>query len=155
MFFKNSLQRLKWEAWEVCLNIASSTLCRDGEERHIGGRGMQLRAEWISFLFKVIETQWRERLPLFPPLIICIDGSPVSPSACPLPVNDSLHFTLQEPRKTLWPFPVKSEEIDRAREKRCDRAVWLGGSWLSWCGEELAQDKHVRKTKRHYFSRVS
>ncbi len=57
MFFKNSLQRLKWESWEVCLNIASSTLCRDGEERHIGGRGMQLRAEWISFLFKVIETQ--------------------------------------------------------------------------------------------------
>lgn len=48
---------------------------------------------------------------------------PVSPSAHPLPVNDSLHFTLQEPRKTLWPLPVKSEEIDRAREKRCDRAV--------------------------------
>lgn len=85
------------------------------------------------------------------PLIICIDGSPVSPSTCPLRVNDSLHFTLQEPRKTLWPFfPVKSEEIDRGgwEEKRCDRAIWLRRSWLSWCGEELAQDKHVRKTKK-------
>lgn len=62
MLFKNSLQRLKWESWEVCLNIASFTLCRDGwvgggGGRHIEGRGMQLRAEWISFLFKVIETQ--------------------------------------------------------------------------------------------------
>lgn len=42
---------------------------------------------------------------------------PVSPCARPLPVNDSLHFTLQEPRKTLWPFPVRSEEIARP-EKR-------------------------------------
>ena len=59
MFFKNSLQHLKWESWEVCLNIASSALCGDGERGggHIEGRGMQLRAEWISFLFKVIETQ--------------------------------------------------------------------------------------------------
>lgn len=60
MFFKNSLQRLKWESGEVCLNISSSTLCPDwgvGEGGHIGGRGMQLRTEWISFLLKVIETQ--------------------------------------------------------------------------------------------------
>lgn len=82
---------------------------------------------------------------------LCIDGSPVSPSACPRPVNDSLHFTLQEPRKTLWPFAARSEEIDQARERRCDRAVWLCRSWLSWCGEELAQDKHVRNAKRPYF----
>lgn len=61
MLFKNSLHHLKWESWEVSLNIASSTMCRDGVGvlggGHIGGRGMQLRTEWISFLFKVIETQ--------------------------------------------------------------------------------------------------
>lgn len=40
MFFKNSLQRLKWESWEVCLNIASSTLCGDG------GGGETHRGTW-------------------------------------------------------------------------------------------------------------
>lgn len=28
------------------------------------------------------------------------------------------------------------------RERRCDKAVDFCGSWLSWFGEDLAQDKH-------------
>lgn len=117
---------------------------------------MQLRAEWISFLFKVIETQWRERLPLFPlhhhPSHHLYWWLPCKPLCLPsLPVNDSLHFTLtgtKEKPLALSFFFMKSEEIDQAREKRCDRTVWLCRSWLSWCGVELAWDKHVIGTKK-------
>lgn len=74
MPFKNSLLHLKWESG-------------DGEGRHIEGRGMQLRAEWISFLFKVIETQWR--------VFFCADA-PLPPFESPLPLPES-----------LWPFPCE------------------------------------------------
>lgn len=54
-----------------------------------------------------------------PPLIICIDGSPVSPLSLALfPVNDSLHFTLREAKgKPFGLSPVKSEEIDPGERK--------------------------------------